>query len=131
MSQPQDAPVIKKRPKVKEEDLKGAKNKLVQQTPVKSKTYQVMQQCVRLMYEPYLQTRAALNCAQVCHLLVIHPYNQNKRDALLRLCLVGSEQERRRPLRRTRKRQQKVCLDDTLQNGLGATSDFFILSPLK
>ncbi|KAG8556728.1 hypothetical protein GDO81_018183 [Engystomops pustulosus] len=40
-----DAPVIKKRPKVKEEDLKGAKNKLVQQTPVKSKTYQVMQQC--------------------------------------------------------------------------------------
>ncbi|XP_071984846.1 musculoskeletal embryonic nuclear protein 1 isoform X2 [Engystomops pustulosus] len=45
MSQPQDAPVIKKRPKVKEEDLKGAKNKLVQQTPVKSKTYQVMQQC--------------------------------------------------------------------------------------
>ncbi|XP_069823262.1 musculoskeletal embryonic nuclear protein 1 [Dendropsophus ebraccatus] len=45
MSQPQEAPVIKKRPKVKEEDLKGAKDKLGKQTPIKSKTYQVMKEC--------------------------------------------------------------------------------------
>ncbi|XP_077308393.1 store-operated calcium entry regulator STIMATE isoform X2 [Lithobates pipiens] len=38
-------PVKKKRPAVKEEDLKGARNKLSQQTPIKSKTYQVMKQC--------------------------------------------------------------------------------------
>ncbi|KAM4022017.1 musculoskeletal embryonic nuclear protein 1-like isoform 2-T3 [Anomaloglossus baeobatrachus] len=45
MSQPQDAPIKKKRPKVKEEDLKGAKDKLGKQTPIKSKTYQVMKEC--------------------------------------------------------------------------------------
>ncbi|KAM4720903.1 musculoskeletal embryonic nuclear protein 1 [Rhinophrynus dorsalis] len=45
MSQPQGAPVKKKRPKVKEEDLKGAKDKLISQTPIKSKTYQVMKEC--------------------------------------------------------------------------------------
>ncbi|XP_063282568.1 musculoskeletal embryonic nuclear protein 1 [Pelobates fuscus] len=45
MSQPQDAPVKKKRPVMKEEDLKGAKNKLSQQTPIRSKTYQVMKEC--------------------------------------------------------------------------------------
>ncbi|NP_001165126.1 musculoskeletal embryonic nuclear protein 1 [Xenopus laevis] len=45
MSQPQDAPVKKKRPPMKEEDLKGAKNKLAHQVPIKSKTYQVMKEC--------------------------------------------------------------------------------------
>ncbi|XP_075689864.1 store-operated calcium entry regulator STIMATE-like isoform X2 [Rhinoderma darwinii] len=40
-----DAPIKKKRPVVKEEDLKGAKTKLGQQTPIKSKTYQVMKEC--------------------------------------------------------------------------------------
>ncbi|XP_020652329.1 musculoskeletal embryonic nuclear protein 1 isoform X1 [Pogona vitticeps] len=43
MSQP--APVKKKRPPVKEEDLKGAKGKLSSNQPIKSKTYQVMKQC--------------------------------------------------------------------------------------
>ncbi|XP_075429933.1 musculoskeletal embryonic nuclear protein 1, partial [Ascaphus truei] len=41
----QDAPVKKKRPAMKEEDLKGARNKLSAQTPIKSKTYQVMSDC--------------------------------------------------------------------------------------
>ncbi|KAM5148714.1 musculoskeletal embryonic nuclear protein 1 [Mantella aurantiaca] len=50
MSQPQDAPVKKKRPAVKEEDLKGAKNKLGHQTPIKSKTYQVMKECEQSGY---------------------------------------------------------------------------------
>ncbi|KAG9483831.1 store-operated calcium entry regulator STIMATE isoform X1 [Eleutherodactylus coqui] len=45
MSQPQDAPIKKKRPKVKEEDLKGAKDKLGKQVPIKSKTYQVLNEC--------------------------------------------------------------------------------------
>ncbi|CAI9561428.1 unnamed protein product, partial [Staurois parvus] len=40
-----NAPVKKKRPAVKEEDLKGARNKLGHQTPIKSKTYQVMKEC--------------------------------------------------------------------------------------
>ncbi|KAK9406267.1 musculoskeletal embryonic nuclear protein 1 [Crotalus adamanteus] len=43
MSQP--APVKKKRPPVKEEDLKGARGKLSSQQEIKSKTYQVMRQC--------------------------------------------------------------------------------------
>ncbi|XP_053577183.1 musculoskeletal embryonic nuclear protein 1 [Bombina bombina] len=45
MSQPQNEPVKKKRPVMKEEDLKGAKNKLSHKTPLKSKTYQVMRDC--------------------------------------------------------------------------------------
>ncbi|XP_063796748.1 musculoskeletal embryonic nuclear protein 1 [Pseudophryne corroboree] len=45
MSQPEDAPIKKKRPVMKEEDLKGAKNKLGKQTPIKSKTYMVMKEC--------------------------------------------------------------------------------------
>ncbi|XP_053324663.1 musculoskeletal embryonic nuclear protein 1 [Spea bombifrons] len=45
MSQPQNAPIKKKRPPVKEEDLKGAKTKLSHQTPLRSKTYQVMKEC--------------------------------------------------------------------------------------
>ncbi|XP_039209817.1 musculoskeletal embryonic nuclear protein 1 [Crotalus tigris] len=43
MSQP--APVKKKRPPVKEEDLKGARGKLSSQQEIKSKTYQVMRPC--------------------------------------------------------------------------------------
>ncbi|KAG8436266.1 hypothetical protein GDO86_007389 [Hymenochirus boettgeri] len=45
MSQPQNAPIKKKKPVMKEEDLKGAKNKLCHQTPIRSKTYQVMADC--------------------------------------------------------------------------------------
>ncbi|XP_068108067.1 musculoskeletal embryonic nuclear protein 1-like isoform X1 [Hyperolius riggenbachi] len=45
MSQAQPAPVVKKRPKVKEEDLKGARNKLGHENPIKSKTYAVMKEC--------------------------------------------------------------------------------------
>ncbi|XP_068108068.1 store-operated calcium entry regulator STIMATE-like isoform X2 [Hyperolius riggenbachi] len=41
----QPAPVVKKRPKVKEEDLKGARNKLGHENPIKSKTYAVMKEC--------------------------------------------------------------------------------------
>ncbi|XP_006127642.1 musculoskeletal embryonic nuclear protein 1 isoform X1 [Pelodiscus sinensis] len=41
----QAAPVKKKRPPVKEEDLKGARGKLSKNQQVKSKTYQVMKQC--------------------------------------------------------------------------------------
>ncbi|XP_056380049.1 store-operated calcium entry regulator STIMATE isoform X1 [Hyla sarda] len=44
-SESEEAPIKKKRPKVKEEDLKGAKDKLGKQTPIKSKTYQVMKEC--------------------------------------------------------------------------------------
>uniref|UniRef100_A0A8C8VFT8 Musculoskeletal embryonic nuclear protein 1 n=1 Tax=Pelusios castaneus TaxID=367368 RepID=A0A8C8VFT8_9SAUR len=39
------APVKKKRPPMKEEDLKGAKGKLSSNQNIKSKTYQVMKQC--------------------------------------------------------------------------------------
>ncbi|XP_030425224.1 store-operated calcium entry regulator STIMATE-like isoform X2 [Gopherus evgoodei] len=39
------APVKKKRPPVKEEDLKGARGKLSTNQQIKSKTYQVMKQC--------------------------------------------------------------------------------------
>ncbi|XP_069499644.1 store-operated calcium entry regulator STIMATE isoform X3 [Ambystoma mexicanum] len=41
----EEAPVKKKRPPVKEEDLKGAKNKLSANQEIKSKTYQVMKEC--------------------------------------------------------------------------------------
>ncbi|XP_044879456.1 musculoskeletal embryonic nuclear protein 1 [Mauremys mutica] len=41
----QAAPVKKKRPPVKEEDLKGARGKLSTNQQIKSKTYQVMKQC--------------------------------------------------------------------------------------
>ncbi|XP_007908114.1 musculoskeletal embryonic nuclear protein 1 [Callorhinchus milii] len=37
--------VKKKRPVVKEEDLKGARNKLKSNMKVQGKTYQVLQQC--------------------------------------------------------------------------------------
>ncbi|XP_072928043.1 musculoskeletal embryonic nuclear protein 1-like [Hemitrygon akajei] len=37
--------VKKKRPPMKEEDIKGARNKLASKQAVKSKTYQVMRQC--------------------------------------------------------------------------------------
>ncbi|MGH0189113.1 UNVERIFIED_CONTAM: hypothetical protein FKN15_033367, partial [Acipenser sinensis] len=39
----------KKRPAVKEEDLKGARNKLGLKGEVKSKTYAVMQECGELI----------------------------------------------------------------------------------
>ncbi|XP_030063318.1 musculoskeletal embryonic nuclear protein 1 [Microcaecilia unicolor] len=45
MSQPQGAPVKKKRPVMKEEDLKGARNKLSGNQEIRSKTYQVMKEC--------------------------------------------------------------------------------------
>nr|XP_033782119.1 musculoskeletal embryonic nuclear protein 1-like isoform X1 [Geotrypetes seraphini] len=45
MSQPQGAPVKKKRPVMKEEDLKGARNKLSSNQEMRSKTYQVMKEC--------------------------------------------------------------------------------------
>nr|XP_033719626.1 musculoskeletal embryonic nuclear protein 1 [Tursiops truncatus] len=41
----QEAPIKKKRPPVKEEDLKGARGKLTKNQEIKSKTYQVMQEC--------------------------------------------------------------------------------------
>ncbi|XP_036246918.1 musculoskeletal embryonic nuclear protein 1 [Molothrus aeneus] len=46
MSQP--APVKKKRPPVKEEDLKGARGNLAKNQEIKSKTYQVMRQCEQM-----------------------------------------------------------------------------------
>ncbi|CAK6435499.1 unnamed protein product [Pipistrellus nathusii] len=39
------APIKKKRPPVKEEDLKGARGNLTKNQAIKSKTYQVMQEC--------------------------------------------------------------------------------------
>uniref|UniRef100_A0A673ULN2 Musculoskeletal embryonic nuclear protein 1 n=1 Tax=Suricata suricatta TaxID=37032 RepID=A0A673ULN2_SURSU len=41
----QDAPIKKKRPPVKEEDLKGARGNLAKNQEIKSKTYQVMREC--------------------------------------------------------------------------------------
>ncbi|KFO25194.1 Musculoskeletal embryonic nuclear protein 1 [Fukomys damarensis] len=38
---------IKKRPAVKEEDLKGARGNLTKNQDIKSKTYQVMRECER------------------------------------------------------------------------------------
>ncbi|KAM9276785.1 LOW QUALITY PROTEIN: musculoskeletal embryonic nuclear protein 1 [Morus bassanus] len=46
MSQP--APVKKKRPPVKEEDLKGARGNLSKNREIKSKTYQVMKECEQM-----------------------------------------------------------------------------------
>ncbi|XP_019402969.1 PREDICTED: musculoskeletal embryonic nuclear protein 1 isoform X1 [Crocodylus porosus] len=46
MSQP--TPMKKKRPPVKEEDLKGAKGKLSSNQEIKSKTYQVMKECEQM-----------------------------------------------------------------------------------
>uniref|UniRef100_A0A8C0JW47 Musculoskeletal embryonic nuclear protein 1 n=1 Tax=Canis lupus dingo TaxID=286419 RepID=A0A8C0JW47_CANLU len=40
-----DAPIKKKRPPVKEEDLKGARGNLAKNQEIKSKTYQVMREC--------------------------------------------------------------------------------------
>uniref|UniRef100_A0A8B9PDA2 Musculoskeletal embryonic nuclear protein 1 n=1 Tax=Apteryx owenii TaxID=8824 RepID=A0A8B9PDA2_APTOW len=42
------APVKKKRPPVKEEDLKGARGNLSKNQEIKSKTYQVMKQCEQM-----------------------------------------------------------------------------------
>ncbi|OXB60691.1 hypothetical protein ASZ78_011531 [Callipepla squamata] len=42
-------PVKKKRPPVKEEDLKGARGNLSKNQEIKSKTYQVMKQCGLLL----------------------------------------------------------------------------------
>uniref|UniRef100_A0A8C5J9D7 Musculoskeletal embryonic nuclear protein 1 n=6 Tax=Passeriformes TaxID=9126 RepID=A0A8C5J9D7_JUNHY len=42
------APVKKKRPPVKEEDLKGARGNLAKNQEIKSKTYQVMRQCEQM-----------------------------------------------------------------------------------
>ncbi|KAM9272171.1 musculoskeletal embryonic nuclear protein 1 [Cariama cristata] len=42
------APVKKKRPPVKEEDLKGARGNLSKNREIKSKTYQVMKQCEQM-----------------------------------------------------------------------------------
>uniref|UniRef100_A0A8B9TIF9 Musculoskeletal embryonic nuclear protein 1 n=1 Tax=Anas platyrhynchos TaxID=8839 RepID=A0A8B9TIF9_ANAPL len=44
----QPAPVKKKRPPVKEEDLKGARGNLSKNQEIKSKTYQVMKQCEQM-----------------------------------------------------------------------------------
>lgn len=41
----EEAPIKKKRPPVKEEDLKGARGNLAKNQAIKSKTYQVMQEC--------------------------------------------------------------------------------------
>ena len=41
----QEAPIKKKRPPVKEEDLKGARGNLAKDQAIKSKTYQVMREC--------------------------------------------------------------------------------------
>ncbi|XP_021790018.1 store-operated calcium entry regulator STIMATE isoform X1 [Papio anubis] len=41
----QEAPIKKKRPPVKEEDLKGARGNLTKNQEIKSKTYQVMREC--------------------------------------------------------------------------------------
>ncbi|KAJ8788051.1 hypothetical protein J1605_022612 [Eschrichtius robustus] len=41
----QEDPIKKKRPPVKEEDLKGARGKLTKNQEIKSKTYQVMREC--------------------------------------------------------------------------------------
>uniref|UniRef100_A0A8C3X243 Musculoskeletal embryonic nuclear protein 1 n=1 Tax=Catagonus wagneri TaxID=51154 RepID=A0A8C3X243_9CETA len=41
----QEAPIKKKRPPVKEEDLKGARGNLAKNQEIKSKTYQVMREC--------------------------------------------------------------------------------------
>lgn len=41
----QEAPIKKKRPPVKEEDLKGARGTLGKNQEIKSKTYQVMREC--------------------------------------------------------------------------------------
>ncbi|XP_055503858.1 musculoskeletal embryonic nuclear protein 1-like [Leucoraja erinacea] len=44
----QEAQVVKKkRPPMKEEDIKGARHKLSAKQPLKSKTYEVMRQCER------------------------------------------------------------------------------------
>nr|XP_012802983.1 musculoskeletal embryonic nuclear protein 1-like [Jaculus jaculus] len=40
-----EAPIKKKRPPVKEEDLKGARRNLAKNQEIKSKTYQVMREC--------------------------------------------------------------------------------------
>ncbi|XP_073900029.1 musculoskeletal embryonic nuclear protein 1 [Castor canadensis] len=40
-----EAPIKKKRPPVKEEDLKGARGNLAKNQQIRSKTYQVMQEC--------------------------------------------------------------------------------------
>lgn len=42
---PPEAPIKKKRPPVKEEDLKGARGNLAKNQAIKSKTYQVMREC--------------------------------------------------------------------------------------
>ncbi|XP_032050019.1 store-operated calcium entry regulator STIMATE isoform X2 [Aythya fuligula] len=44
----QESPVKKKRPPVKEEDLKGARGNLSKNQEIKSKTYQVMKQCEQM-----------------------------------------------------------------------------------
>uniref|UniRef100_A0A8D1VFX4 Musculoskeletal embryonic nuclear protein 1 n=1 Tax=Sus scrofa TaxID=9823 RepID=A0A8D1VFX4_PIG len=41
----QEAPIKKKRPPAKEEDLKGARGNLAKNQEIKSKTYQVMREC--------------------------------------------------------------------------------------
>ncbi|XP_055985163.1 musculoskeletal embryonic nuclear protein 1 [Sorex fumeus] len=41
----QEAPIKKKRPPMKEEDLKGARRSLGNNQEIKSKTYQVMREC--------------------------------------------------------------------------------------
>ncbi|KAM6980177.1 musculoskeletal embryonic nuclear protein 1b [Aplochiton taeniatus] len=48
MSQPGEVKKKKKRPVMKEEDLKGARSKLGLKGEVKSKTYEVMVECERM-----------------------------------------------------------------------------------
>ncbi|KAJ8370553.1 hypothetical protein SKAU_G00105810 [Synaphobranchus kaupii] len=47
MAEPNEEELNKQRPEVKEEDLKGAKDKLGLQGEVKGKTFEVMEECER------------------------------------------------------------------------------------
>ncbi|KAI1892744.1 hypothetical protein AGOR_G00136690 [Albula goreensis] len=47
MSEPDEEELKKQRPLMKEEDLKGAKDKLGLRGEVKSKTFEVMEECER------------------------------------------------------------------------------------
>ncbi|KAG9332640.1 hypothetical protein JZ751_014738 [Albula glossodonta] len=51
MSEPDEEELKKQRPLMKEEDLKGAKDKLGLRGEVKSKTFEVMEECVSIMYQ--------------------------------------------------------------------------------
>ncbi|MBN3301200.1 MSTN1 protein, partial [Amia calva] len=54
----------KKRPVMKEEDLKGAKDKLGLRGEVRSKTYEVMKECGECPNKGYDRRRAAAACCE-------------------------------------------------------------------